>query len=69
MRCPLAIAAQGSKYDKDFDNCLSKCIYEKTKIAKGIAQVEVVSRADAIAECRPKCATSKAQLMIGQPKK
>ena len=58
-----------SKYDKDFDNCLSKCVYEKTKITKGIAQVEVISRAEAFAECKPKCAKSKEQLMIGQPKK
>jgi len=48
---------------------LSKCLYEKTKITKGIGQVEVVSRADAMLECKPKCATSKAQLLIGQPKK
>ncbi len=68
MRC-LLVHADGSKTDKSFTECLSKCLYEKTKITKGIGQVEVVSRADAMLECKPKCATSKAQLLIGQPKK
>ena len=58
-----------SKYDKKFESCLSQCVYEQTKIAKGIAQVEVVSRSEAMASCKQKCATSKDQLLIGQPKK
>lgn len=77
---PGTAAFADSKYDKAFDNCLSKCVYEKTKITKGIGQVrtflfsqaqsmvvvarirpppplgqvEVVSRADAFKECKPK---------------
>lgn len=65
---PSQSAHAASKYDKAFDDCLSKCVYEKTKITKGVGQVEVVSRADAFAECKPKCATSKDQLLTGQPK-
>ena len=44
-----------SKYKKKFQDCLSKCIYEKTKIAKGIAQVEVIPRDQAFAECKVQC--------------
>ena len=73
--CSAAVAtlrpahADGGKDDKKFQACLSQCVYEATKITKGIAQVEVMSRAEAFATCKPKCATSKDQLLIGQPKK
>jgi len=62
-------AAEGTKSDKKFQECVSKCVYEETKITKGIAKVEVVSRTEAYAICKPKCATSKEQLLLGQPKK
>ena len=65
---PSRAVQAASKYDKDFESCLSKCLYEKTKITKGIAQVEVISRSEAYAQCKPKCATSKEQLLIGKPK-
>ena len=68
---PHAARAGGSgntKDDKAFQECLSKCVYEKTKITKGIAQVEVVSRTEAYAECKPKCAVNKDQLLIGKAK-
>ena len=82
-----------SKYSKEFETCLSKCVYEQTKITKGIGKVEVMSRTEAYGMCKPKvkrrraqercfpcadpapplvlaqCATSKEQLLIGQPKK
>ena len=45
---------EGTKNDKAFTECLSKCLYEQTKIAKGIGQVEVVSRQEAYAVCKPK---------------
>ena len=64
-----AHAAEGQKDDKKFQSCVSLCVYEQTKISKGIAQVEVISRTEAYAICKPKCATSKDQLLIGQPKK
>ena len=54
--------ADGGKSDKKFQECLSKCVYEETKITKGIAKVEVVSRSEAYAICKPKCATSKEQV-------
>jgi len=40
---------------KAYNDCISKCVYEQTKIAKGIAQVEVKPREEAMAECKPKC--------------
>ena len=64
-----ARADAGKKDDKKFQQCLSECVYETTKIAKGIAKVEVTSRTEAYALCKPKCATSKDQLLLGQPKK
>ena len=41
---------------KEYTECLSTCVYESTKITKGIAKVEVVSREEAYAACKPKCA-------------
>ena len=66
---PTQQAAADGKYDKKFEACVSQCLYEQTKITKGVAKVEVMSRAEAYAVCKPKCATSKEQLLIGQPKK
>jgi len=60
--------SKGGKYDKSFDECLSKCVYEETKITKGIAKVEVKSRSEAFVECKPKCAKTKEQLLTGKPK-
>ena len=45
---------EGTKGDKAFTECLSKCLYEQTKITKGIGQVEVVSRQEAYGVCKPK---------------
>ena len=66
---PAAPARAEGKDDKKFQSCLSTCVYEQTKITKGIAKVEVMSRTEAFAFCKPKCATSKDQLLLGQPKK
>ena len=65
---PTTAVFAADKYDKAFEECLSKCVYMKTKIAKGIAQVEVVSRADAFKECKKECATDPKQLLLGTPK-
>jgi hypothetical protein len=54
---------KGTKKDPVFEGCMSTCMYECTK-PKGIEQK---SRAECIPECKQKCATSKAQLMIGTP--
>ena len=69
LQPPAPARADGGKGDKKFQECLSNCVYEATKITKGIAKVEVMSRQDAYAMCKPKCATSKDQLLLGQPKK
>ena len=68
LRQSPARADDKSKYDKKFEKCISECVYEKTKIAKGIAEVEVVSRSEAMAVCKPQCAKSKEQLLLGKPK-
>mmetsp|Transcript_3843 Transcript_3843/g.6805 ORF Transcript_3843/g.6805 Transcript_3843/m.6805 type:complete len:136 (-) Transcript_3843:317-724(-) len=58
-------ALKGTKKDPAFEGCLSQCMYECTK-PKGAEQK---SRAECIPECKSKCATTKAQLMKGEPKK
>ena len=63
-----AAGSGNSKDDKKYQECLSNCVYEATKITKGVAQVEVKSRTEAYAECKPKCALNKEQLMTGTPK-
>ena len=40
---------------KDYNVCISDCIYEATKITKGVAQVEVVTREEAMVDCKAKC--------------
>jgi hypothetical protein len=54
---PLPAAAKD--YGKAYESCLSQCIYEETKIAKGIAKVEVVSKQEAMDTCKAKCASKK----------
>ena len=49
-------ALADSKEDKAYQSCLSQCVYEATKITKGIGQVEVMSRQEAFGICKPKCA-------------
>lgn len=44
---------------------LSKCVYDKTKITKGVGQVEVMGRAEAFTACKPKCAKSKSDISRG----
>lgn len=54
---------KGTKKDPAFETCLSLCMYECTK-PKGSEQK---SRAECLPECKGKCATSKAQLLKGEP--
>jgi hypothetical protein len=54
---------KGTKKDPAFEVCLSKCMYECTK-PKGAEQK---SRMECLPECRQKCATTKAQLLKGEP--
>ena len=57
-------ALKGTKKDPAFEQCLSVCMYDCTK-PKGSEQK---SRAECLPECKDKCATSKQQLMKGEPK-
>jgi hypothetical protein len=59
-----AEALKGTKKDPAFEQCLSVCMYDCTK-PKGSEQK---SRAECLPECKEKCATSKQQLMKGEPK-
>eukprot|EP00569_Conticribra_weissflogii_P007255 CAMPEP_0171328014 /NCGR_PEP_ID=MMETSP0878-20121228/390_1 /TAXON_ID=67004 /ORGANISM="Thalassiosira weissflogii, Strain CCMP1336" /LENGTH=128 /DNA_ID=CAMNT_0011827833 /DNA_START=52 /DNA_END=438 /DNA_ORIENTATION=- len=54
---------KGTKADPEFQACLSQCMYECTK-PKGSEQR---SRAECLPDCKKKCATTKAQMMIGTP--
>ena len=58
-------AIKGTKADPGYQACLSQCIYDCTKPKGG----EQKSRGECIPECKQKCATSKEQLMLGNPKK
>ena len=40
-----------SKTDKKFISCVSECVYNEQKIAKGIGQVEYVTQKEAYAKC------------------
>lgn len=68
--CAAPVAAKdnenlkGTKKDPAFEQCLSLCMYECTK-PKGVEQK---SRAECLPECKEKCATSKVQLLKGEPK-
>jgi len=53
---------KGTKEDKGFQACLSKCLFECTK------PPSTSSRAECYPECKQKCATSDAQLLRGRPK-
>ena len=57
-------AIKGTKKDPEFEGCLGKCLYDCTK-PKGMEQK---SRMECIPECKAKCATNKAQLMLGTAK-
>lgn len=61
-----------SKEDKQFELCISKCIFEETKpppIGASTERLEVTkTRVEIVRECRVKCAKNKQQLLIGKPK-
>jgi hypothetical protein len=54
---------KGTKLDPAFEACLSQCMYECTK-PKGAEQK---SRKECLPECRKSCATTKAQMLKGEP--
>lgn len=59
--------------DKEFEVCLSKCIFEETKPPPVGASVERLTitrpRGEIIRDCKKQCATSPEQLLLGSPKK
>lgn len=65
-------ATEGAKTDKKFELCLSKCVFEETKpppVGSTAERLETQrSRGEIIRDCRAKCATTKQQLLTGQPK-
>lgn len=64
--------AVGSKTDKKFELCVSKCIFSETRpppAGSSTDRLEARERGPIIKECRKSCAKTKEQLMTGEPKK
>ena len=62
---------EGSKTSRKFENCVSQCVFDETKpppVGSGVDRLEAVDQKTAIRLCRKKCAKTKAQLMMGNPK-
>ena len=62
-----AFAEKSAKEDKKFIACLSECVYTETKIAKGLAEVEVLSRAEAYARCEQHAQQVGARVRVRAP--
>ena len=54
---------KGTKMDPAFEACLSQCMYQCTK-PKGTEQK---SRKECLPDCKKECATTKAQMLKGEP--
>ena len=56
------------------ESCVSKCVFDATKpppvgaSAERLEENGMKSRTDIIRECRPKCAKTSEQLLLGSPK-
>jgi len=62
----------GTKSDKSFELCVSKCVFEETKpppIGSTVERLEAKDRKTIVTDCRKGCAKTKAQLLLGEPKK
>lgn len=63
----------GTKTDKAFELCLSKCVFKETKpppIGSTSERLEASkTRGEIIKDCKKICATTKEQLLLGAPKK
>lgn len=62
----------GSKTDKTFELCVSKCVFSETRpppIGSSTDRLEAKDRVSIISDCRKSCAKTKAQLLVGEPKK
>jgi len=67
----LAASSEGTKGEKKFELCVSKCIFAETRpppIGSSVERLEAKDRSAALADCRKSCATTKEQLLTGQPK-
>lgn len=67
-----ADGGEGSKTDKKFELCVSKCIFSETRpppAGSTTERLEARERGGIIKECRKTCAKNKEQLMTGTPKK
>ena len=60
--------ARRRQADKKFESVSHSASTSRRRSQRAL-QVEVVSRSEAMASCKQKCATSKDQLLNGQPKK
>lgn len=63
--------AAGSKTDKGFEACVSKCIFSETRpppIGSPVERLEARGRVEVITGCRKSCAKTPEQLMLGEPK-
>jgi|LauGreSuBDMM15SN_2_FD.fasta_scaffold37200_1 hypothetical protein len=61
----------GTKSDKTFELCVSRCVFEETKpppIGSTVERLEAKDRKTIVTDCRKGCAKTKAQLMLGEPK-
>ena len=62
----------GSKTSKGFEMCVSKCAFNESRpppAGSSIERLEAKEQKTIIRECRQKCAKTKAQSLIGEPKK
>ena len=63
----------GTKSDKAFELCLSKCIFEETKpppVGSSAERLEATkSRMEILKDCKKTCAKTSEQLLTGTPKK
>ena len=74
--CDAAVArdnSAGTKTDKGFELCVSKCTFAASRpppVGSSTERLAVtMSRGEVITMCKNKCATTKEQTMIGEPKK
>lgn len=70
---PNALAdGDGTKAEKKFELCLSKCLFDETRpppVGAGTDRIENTrSRTEIMRGCKSQCAKTKEQLMLGKPK-
>jgi len=61
----------GTKTDKYFEACVSKCVFDETKpppVGSPVDRLEAKDRKTVISDCRKSCAKTPEQLLLGSPK-